>query len=171
MRINFINISIKTLISCLFIQACSTNNVQLLQKKWKSVELRNPQMDEELRLMKIYIDTVSRQAPMMQKTDIDSLKKALQFELDEMLKQQHTILENTLMEFQSNGVVYITSIDGVDSALYRIEEGDIVVDEVGLKGYGEMMKFKILSLTQDSLSLKTIIYGDTSYVNLIPIKN
>ncbi|MBK7690983.1 MAG: hypothetical protein IPJ31_07660 [Bacteroidetes bacterium] len=80
-------------------------------------------------------------------------------------------MENTIMEFKSNGVIYTTSIQGTDSAMYSIDdENNIVIDEAKLKGYGETMKFNILTLSKDSLRVKIIDYGDTSYVSMIPAK-
>lgn len=171
MRINFINISVKLLICSLFFNACQSENSSLLHRKWQSVALSNPQMDEQISFMKHYIDTVGNNDPEIGKhIHLDSLKMVLREELSHILEDQKQMLENTLMNFQSNGVVYITSIDGVDSAMYKLEGNVIIVDEAKLKGYGELMKFEILQLTIDSLKLKSIIYGDTSYVSMIPLK-
>jgi hypothetical protein len=91
------------------------------------------------------------------------------------MSEQQISLENTLMDFKSNGIVYTTSIQGVDSAMYKIEKDKdgtvIIIDEATLKGYGETMKFEILTLKKDTLLLKMIDYGDTSYVTMVPVKS
>ncbi len=171
MRAYFINISTKLLFCCLFLQACHSNDGSLLHKKWKGVELKNPKLDDNIALNKIFIDTLTINNTDFHNQNIDSIKSSLRQELDNIINEQKILLENTLMDFKTNGVVYIHSIDGVDSALYKYENGEIVVDEEALKGYGELMVFKVLNLTNDSLRLKTIIYGDTSYITLVPIKN
>jgi hypothetical protein len=72
------------------------------------------------------------------------------------------------MEFKSNGIAYTTSIDGIDSAMYTIENNFIKIDEAKLKGVGETMTFEILSLSKDTLKMQLVDYGDTSVVVMIP---
>ncbi len=129
-------------------------------------------MDAEITSMQTYIDTIGNKDPdLKDQVNIDSLKMLLKAELDNAIKEQQVTLENTLMEFKSNGVVYTTSIQGTDSAMYSIDdENNIVIDEAKLKGYGETMKFQILSLSKDSLRVKIIDYGDTSFVSMVPAK-
>ncbi|MCC7028860.1 MAG: hypothetical protein IT257_01045 [Chitinophagaceae bacterium] len=173
MRSVFINIAIKVTFCSLIFVSCGSDPKSLLCNKWKSVALRNPQMDNEIAAMKLYIDTVGNQDEALRKQiNIDSFKTILQGELDQAMKEQQLSLENTLMEFKSNGIVYTTSIQGEDSAMYSIDdENNILIEEAKLKGYGETMKFQILSLTKDSLQLKMIDYGDTSYVTMVPVKS
>ena len=49
-------------------------------------------------------------------------------------------------------------------------ENSIKIDEGKLKGYGETMTFEILHLTKDTLSMRFVDYGDTSFVLLVPAK-
>jgi hypothetical protein len=86
------------------------------------------------------------------------------------MKEQQIALENTIMEFKSNGVSYTTSIDGLDSAMYTVEGQFIKFDEAKLKGHGETMTFEILKLDQDTLRVKLIDYGDTSIATMVPVK-
>lgn len=173
MRIVFINIAVKFIFCSILLASCKTDNQSLLRRKWKSVELKNPQMDNEIASMKVYIDTIGdNDAALRKQINIDSLKALLQTELNNAIREQQISLENTLMDFKSNGVVYTTSIQGVDSAMYSIDdENNIVIEEAKLKGYGETMKFQILKLNADSLKLKMIDYGDTSYVTMVPVKD
>ncbi|HMT36945.1 MAG TPA: hypothetical protein PKC41_13875 [Chitinophagaceae bacterium] len=140
------------------------------------MQLKNPQMDQEIASMQAYIDTIGNQdVALRQQINIDSLKAILQTELNNAMSEQQISLENTLMDFKSNGIVYTTSIQGVDSAMYKIEKDKdgtvIIIDEATLKGYGETMKFEILTLKKDTLLLKMIDYGDTSYVTMVPVKS
>lgn len=172
MRFDFMNIAVKAVFCTIIWCACATDNHSLLCKKWKSVALSNPKMDAEITSMQTYIDTIGNKDPdLKDQVNIDSLKMLLKAELDNAIKEQQVTLENTLMEFKSNGVVYTTSIQGTDSAMYSIDdENNIVIDEAKLKGYGETMKFQILSLSKDSLRVKIIDYGDTSFVSMVPAK-
>ena len=172
MRIHFMNIATKVLFCAIIWSACQTDKNSMLCKKWKSVALFNQKMDAEISSMQAYIDTVGNLDPTLSKQiNIDSLKMLLKAELDNAIMEQQVTLENTIMEFKTNGVIYTTSIQGTDSAMYSIdEENNIVIDEAKLKGFGETMKFKILTLSKDSLRVKIIDYGDTSYVSMIPAK-
>lgn len=129
-------------------------------------------MDAEIVSMQTYIDTIGNaDAALRKQINIDSLKLILKAELDRAIKDQQISLENTLMEFKPNGVIYTTSIQGTDSAMYSLDdENNIVIEEAKLKGYGETIKFEILTLNKDSLRLKMIDYGDTSFVSMIPVK-
>lgn len=141
----------------------------MLCKKWKTVALQNYALERELAFMSQYIDTLGNQDPALQKEiNIDSTKKMLAKTLQQSKVEQQQALDNTLMEFLPNGIAYTTSIDGLDSAMYAIEDNFIKIDEAKLKGVGETMTFEILRLTTDSLRLRIIDYGDTSIVTLIP---
>jgi hypothetical protein len=94
----------------------------------------------------------------------------LKAQLTQSLKEQKLAEENTLMEFKSNGVVYTTSIEGTDSAMYHIEDNFIKIDEAKLKGHGETMTFEIMKLDANQLQLRLIDYGDTSIVSMVPVK-
>jgi hypothetical protein len=150
--------------------SCSSNQNQLLQKKWKTVSLQNSTMTREIREMQALIDTIGDNDPELRASiNIDSTKFLLQQELEMALQEQKLAEENTLMEFKPNGVVYTTSIDGIDSAMYSVEEGSMIkIDEAKLKGFGESMTFEMLTLTKDSLRIRLIDYGDTSIVTMIP---
>ena len=121
--------------------------------------------------MKLMIDTLGEKDPELRKTiNIDSAKLILQAELNKSIQEQKLAEENTLMEFVSNGVVYTTSIEGIDSAMYSIEDNFIKIDEAKLKGHGESMTFEILKLSKDSLLLKLVDYGDTSIISMTPVR-
>lgn len=173
MRKYFINIAINSVLFSVFFVSCKNNQQELLSKKWKSVHLENNKMNEEINSMKIYIDTLGENDPDLRKQiNVDSLKSILNIQLENAVREQQMSLDNTMMDFKENGVVYTTSIQGVDSAMYHIDEDNhIVIEEQKLKGYGETMKFEILTLNSDTLLIKMIDYGDTSIVTMIPIKN
>ncbi|MEZ5047162.1 MAG: hypothetical protein R2831_09245 [Chitinophagaceae bacterium] len=56
----------------------------------------------------------------------------------------------------------------MDSAYYEVINDEIKIDEAKLKGYGETMTFTILSLTKDTLKLRMVDYGDTSFIVMVP---
>ncbi|MBK7763353.1 MAG: hypothetical protein IPI46_08255 [Bacteroidetes bacterium] len=161
------------LVAILFISgllSCSAPEKNLIRQKWKTIALNNPKMEAEFLKMQQYIDTVGTLDKFLADTvNIDSLKMSLQTELNQMKESVRISRDNTLMEFKSNGVVYMTSIDGTDSAMYELEKRTIKIDEAKLKGYGESMTFEILKITTDSLRLRLIDYGDTSEVTMVPV--
>lgn len=172
MRKDFINIAVKVIFCCILFSACTNDKKSLLCKKWKSVQLKNLKMDQEIAFMQAYIDTVGdKDIALRKQINVDSLKMLLKTELENAMREQQVSLENTLMEFNRNGVVYTTSIDGTDSAMYSIEDDKmIVMEEAKLKGYGETMKFEILNLNKDTLQLKMVDRGDTSFVTMVPVR-
>lgn len=151
------------------VTACQSDQKSLLCRKWKTVALVNNTMERQLKEMEVYIDTLGDQDPeLRQSIDLDSVKRSLKYVMDQSVGEQQLALEHTLMEFLPNGVAYTTSIDGKDSAMYTLEDKSIKLDEAKLKGFGETMTFDILMLSQDSLKLRLVDYGDTSIVSMIP---
>jgi hypothetical protein len=171
MNLKIIN-KLSTLILLTFVlSSCGNGRDKLLCQKWKTVGLKNSTMDKGIKEMRAYIDTVGLYDEELRKTiDLDSAKKDLEDKLNKTLLEQKVVQESTFMEFNPNGVCYTISTEGIDSAMYSIEEGSIKIDEAKLKGFGETMTFEILKLTKDTLSLRMIDYGDTSVVTMIPIR-
>ena len=128
-------------------------------------------MDAEIQQMTTYIDTLGNQDQEIRKQiNLDSLKLLLKSDLTNMLNEQEQSKENTLLEFRNNGMALMTSIEGTDSAMYSLEGNLIKIDEGKLKGFGETMTFEIISLKPDTLYVKFIDYGDTSFVLMVPTK-
>jgi hypothetical protein len=168
---NFINKILPIACLALLLFSCTSSNKKLLCQKWQTHTLQNAKMEEEIKAMQTLIDTLGQNDPALHiEIDVDSAKRILQSEFNTSLEEARLAKENTFMEFKSNGVVVTTSIDGVDSALYKVEDKWIKVDEASLKGHGESMTFEILSLSKDTLKMKIIDYGDTSFVVMIPAK-
>lgn len=164
-----VNISMFFVCILIGFTACNNDKKDLLCKKWKTIGLKNAKMDAEIASMRTYIDTLGKQDPELAKAmDLDSVKALLTADLEKSLRDQQTALANTLMEFKTNGVSYTTSIDGVDSAYYELEDSFIKFDEAKLKGHGETMTFEILKLEKDSLIVKLVDYGDTSVAIMVP---
>ncbi len=171
MNEKIINISLAIVLVSSCLVACKESSKDILCKKWKTISIQNKKMDEEIAFMKTYIDTLGAQDPELGKTiNLDSVKMMLNAEFQQSMKDQQTALENTIMEFKTNGVSYTTSIDGLDSAMYSIEGQFIKFDEAKLKGHGETMTFEILKLDNDTLRVKLIDYGDTSIATMVPVK-
>lgn len=151
--------------------ACNDSKTKLLYQKWKTIQLQNTKMDQEIATMRAYIDTLGNQDPELAKAiNLDSVKALLSADLEHSLADQKAALANTLMEFKPNGISYTTSIDGTDSAAYQLEGNFIKFDEAKLKGIGETMTFEILQLSADTLKVKLIDYGDTSIATMIPAR-
>lgn len=128
-------------------------------------------MDAEIQQMKMYIDNLGNQDQEIRKQiNLDSLKTLLKSDMSAMLDEQEQSKENTLLEFRNNGMALMTSIEGTDSAMYTLEGNLIKIDEGKLKGFGERMTFEIISLKPDTLHVKFVDYGDTSFVLMVPTK-
>lgn len=127
-------------------------------------------MNKNIQDMQLYIDTVGNQDIFLKKSiNIDSLKKELQAQLNMAIEEQKVSQENSIMNFKNNGMVYSYNIQGVDSAKYIVnEENEIEIDDRDLKGYGELIRMKIIKLSADSLLLRMVDYGDTTFVTMIP---
>lgn len=165
-------IHISIVISILFfVFSCKNDHKTNLCKKWKTVSLKNMAMERQLDYTKEYIDTLGKNDPEFRKlVNLDSVKLLLNNQMKLDLEDQKLQVENLVMEFTKNGIAYNTSIEGVDSAYYSIEGDDIKIDEPKLKGYGETMTFTIMKLSPDSLQLRLVDYGDTSFISMVPVK-
>ena len=169
MNAKIINIAVILCLGFVALTGCQNDQKSMLCRKWKTVKLENAKMDMEIATMRAYIDTLGANDPELALAmDLDSVKSLLTTSLEASLDEQQAALSNTLMEFQSNGVAYTTSIDGIDSAFYTLEGNFIKFDEAKLKGHGETMTFEILTLNQDTLKVKLIDYGDTSIAYMVP---
>lgn len=127
-------------------------------------------MNKNIQEMQLYIDTVGNNDIFLKKSiNIDSLKKELHEQLDMAIEEQKVSQENAIMDFKKTGIVYSYSIQGVDSAKYIVnEENEIEIDDRDLKGYGELIRMKIIKISADSLLLRMVDYGDTTFVTMIP---
>ena len=169
MKLKIINILASFFIAVVFLFRCKDANQDLLCKKWKTIALQNSKMEQEIKFMEQYVDTIGQNDPELRMAiNLDSAKMQMKEEMQQSLFEQKQAIENTLMEFKSNGIAYTTSIDGIDSAMYTIENNFIKIDEAKLKGVGETMTFEILSLSKDTLKMQLVDYGDTSVVVMIP---
>jgi hypothetical protein len=169
MKLKIINILASFFIAVVFLFGCIDANQDLLCKKWKTIALQNSKMEQEIKFMEQYVDTIGQNDPELRMAiNLDSAKMQMKEEMQRSLFEQKQAIENTLMEFKSNGIAYTTSIDGIDSAMYTIENNFIKIDEAKLKGVGETMTFEILSLSKDTLKMQLVDYGDTSVVVMIP---
>jgi hypothetical protein len=169
MRLTIINVLfLSNLI--ISIVGCNNNTQTHLYNKWKTVKLINAKMEAELLAMQTYIDTLGNQDPILKNDSklVAETKQLLAQDLKNNMEAYQIAKENMLLEFLSNGMCYITTTDGVDSAMFHLEENFIKIDETKLKGYGETMTFEILSLKKDSLHLKLIDYGDTAFITMTP---
>lgn len=169
MKLKIINILGSFFIAMVYLTACKDSKTDLLCKKWKTVALQNTKMEQEMKFMEQYVDTIGQNDPELRSSvNLDSAKMLIKEEMQRSVLEQKQAIENTLMEFKTNGIAYTTSIDGVDSAMFSIENNFIKIDEAKLKGVGETMTFEILSLSKDTLKMQLVDYGDTSVVVMIP---
>ena len=126
MKLKIINILASFFIAIVFLTACKDSKTDLLCKKWKTVALKNTKMEEEMKFMEQYVDTIGQNDPELRlAVNLDSTKMLIKEEMQRSLLEQKQAIENTLMEFKANGIAYTTSIVGVDSSIYSIENNFI----------------------------------------------
>lgn len=171
MRTHFVNIAVNLLFCGFLLLSCNENRQDLLCKTWKGVALKNDRMDQDIRNMQTYIDTLGdKDAYLQSQFDIDSLKALLQAELNKGLQKQQEALESTRMEFRRNGIIISHSAQTTDTAQFQLKgENDIQITET--KGNHKQLHYQIISLTRDTLKMQIEESGEINLVTMIPVKN
>ncbi len=155
-------ISLSLLSLTLIISACKNDGEeQLLAKKWQAIELQNPDLDSIIREQSAFLDTVGSHTTAEENEkiygfkDVDSAKVALKAQLDDYKAMQQHAVENTKFEFMTNGMVKMNFSGQEDSASwYYDDDGDLIIDEMKLKGAGSKIRMKVLELDNDHMKLK-----------------
>ncbi len=149
--------------------ACQDNQEQAIIKKWKSTKIENSTYKKEVAYYKNLLDTITEQNDMIEYFgSVDSFKRFVEADLAQQEELQKTNLENTFMEFRADKMVYFTSVDGVDSARWHIEDKEIVMEVEEFTGNPEITRFSILKLDNNNLHLQMINQYDTSTILLKP---
>lgn len=165
------------LLSVVFLASCKQKREDIIARKWQETAIQNAQMDEVMKSQQAFIDTVGSHtdaASNLQQygvTNIDSFKQMMQLNMDSFKAMQRRVVEKTQFDFQHNGVVYIHSEDGVDSASWYFEEdGALMLDEQKLKGTGSQLRVEVVTLTDTLLNLRFRENNSTSNALFKPAK-
>lgn len=150
-----------------FFGACNGDKASMISKKWKTTDIENTSIKKEMAYYKALMDTMTEKNEMVEFFgSVDSFKKVIVEDLAKQEEMQKTSLENSFMEFKKNKKVYFTSVDGVDSANWYIEEDDIVVDDEEFTGVSTVTRLSIVELDKNNLTVRMINQYDTSTIRM-----
>ncbi len=166
-----VNTAILRSFSCLmllFLAACGTGENAQITKKWKTIDIKNSSLDREFAYYQTLMDTITENNERLEFFDnsVDSFKRFTTETFKEQRELMKREVENSFMEFNPNGNAYFTSINGVDSAKWKIEENEIVLDTEEFTGVPGVIRLAILELSNDNLKLKKVDQYDTSIITL-----
>jgi hypothetical protein len=151
--------------------ACNNKNTDIVQK-WKVVDVQNPNLKKQIEAAIIDIDTTGNNDDIVtQYISKDSLKLARKAALEADIEEQQALVNSLQFDFRNDERVYISSIAGTDSALWRIEnKTSLVIDGPALTGIGDAELYEIVSLSKDTLKLKNVQLNDSVTIIMIPNK-
>ena len=158
--------------------SCKKERKDMLARVWQEVSTQNQQFDEVMRSQQQFIDTVGSHTTPAENlaaygsSNIDSFRRSMQINMDSFKKMQQQSVAKTQFDFRENGIVYIHSDIGVDSASWKLEEDGttLVLDEQKLKGTGTSLQMEIIHLSDTSLKLKFNDNNSSSIANFVPAK-
>ena len=149
------------LLLCLLLAACSPSRKKQIIGLWQEVKVINPQLDSAIFVQRIFMDTVGREMDSMaiqshyHTDNIDTFKANMNAQLTEYLRAQTHAINATWFEFHRDGLVYLHSDTGLDSAKYYFDDdGALMLDEAALKGGGSKLRMEVLMLNDTGLQLK-----------------
>jgi hypothetical protein len=154
------SIFLAPLFACLLLISCKEKKEHKLTGKWQEVAVINPELDEAMHDQQIFADTVggsttAEQNKALYGTDnVDTMRAALKKNLDSFRLEQYKVIDATRFDFRDNGILYINSIQGIDSAnWYLDDEGALILDEAKLKGNGNKIRMEVVELSDTLLKL------------------
>jgi len=145
----------------LAVVSCKEQKGSKLIGLWQETAVINPQLDGAVEEQKLFADTVGNSTDSLQNislygTDnIENMRAALRANLDSFRMAQIESMNATRMEFREDSMMYIHTIDGVDSSKWYIDEdGGLILDEAAMKGAGNKIRMDILHLSDTMLKLQ-----------------
>jgi hypothetical protein len=147
------------LLALLIMAACKPSQEQLIIGLWQEVNVKNPEMDSAYDQQRMFLDTVGSRTDSMTNillygtTDIDTFKKQQRDNLDAFKRAQEKAIAETWFDFHPDGIVYLHSMDGLDSANWYFEDKALMLDEQKLKGGGAKIRMDIRQLNDTALML------------------
>jgi hypothetical protein len=155
-----------------FIASCQSNSSSLLVGKWKATALKNPAMDREIAKAIADIDTFGNTDIEMQSViNIDSFKQMRKQMMNNDIAEQKKALQEISYTFSDKGIAYISDGSATDSALWTIEDKNILkIDAPALTGLGDLQLFTIASINENNLVLQMAVGTDTSQMTLQKVK-
>lgn len=129
--------------------------------KWRGVSQENPQLEMMYKQGLVTLDTVGNSTTPEQNmklygtTDIAAFKVEQKRVMDSFMRSQESYTRSTTIDLRKNGIVYFNFNGDVDSANWDInEEGELIFDEMKLKGAGEKLTMLIEYVSDTGMKLK-----------------
>ncbi|HXS37681.1 MAG TPA: hypothetical protein VN721_13335 [Flavipsychrobacter sp.] len=158
--------------------ACKRDKQSMLIRKWHAISFDNPQMDEYFKEGQEYIDTVGKTADAQTNeqlygtSNMDSVRHVLQSRLDSVKGMQVQNVQDTWFDFRKNGLAILNFSGSIDSTKwYFDDDGNLMLDELKLKGSGDRIKMNIIELNDTLLKLKFVENGAMGTVTFHPEQN
>ena len=159
------------------LQSCKESREDQLVGEWQEVAVVNPQLEEAIIEQQVFSDTVGRTTTPEQNlalygtADIEAMRAGLKVNLDSFRKSQFEAVQATRFDFKKGGLLYIHSMDGVDSSnWYLDDDGALIMDEAKLKGAGNKIRMEISELSDTLLKLQFTEQYLTSTAVFKPVK-
>lgn len=155
--------------------SCKRTTKDKLTGTWRATSLVNHQMDTVMMQSQQFIDTLGKSTDTVANTqlygtsNIDSLRKSLQGQLDSIKKMQDAAVKGTVFEFRKDGTALLSFSGKKDSTKWSLEDDStLVLDELKEKGAGDNVKMQILQLTDTALQLRFMENNSNSIVTFHP---
>jgi len=170
--------SILFLVLIIAIIACNRTKKDMLIRNWHAVKLDNPQLNDMIQQQQLFIDTVGTSTnaevnrTLYNTTRIDSLKSALQSQLDSFVVLQKMALANTWFNFKKSGIAVLTFNGATDSTSWHFDDdGTLILDELQQTGGVDKLKMLVVQLNDTVLRLRFMQNNINSVVSFHPEKN
>lgn len=138
-----------------------------LEGKWQAVGITAPgedsMMQEQMKMYTAQVEGMKEVDPQMAKqfgtSNLDSAKAMMRAQIaampEQISKNKEESVKNFNFTLQSNGVALQTAKEGIDSAAWYTAKKDelLVLDPIAMKREGNLLVFKIIYSSKDSLSL------------------
>lgn len=153
-------VSLFLFISFVIIASCKPSREDQIIGLWQEVNIKNPQIDEAMEQQMLFLDTVglhtdsAANLTLYGYANIDTFKKAVKTNIDSYKKAQSKSITETWFDFHKNGIVYLHSEDGTDSAKWYFEDKALILDEQKLKDGGATIRMDVLALDDTALQLQ-----------------
>lgn len=148
-----------------------------LTGKWRGVSQENPQLETMYKQGLLTLDTVGEHTTPEQNkelygtTDIAAFKVEQRKVMDSFMRSQETYTKSTTIELRKDGIVYFNFNGAADSANWEInEDGELIFDEMKLKGAGEKLTMLVEYVSDTGLKLKFNEEGFVGSVTFHPEK-
>ena len=167
--------SLLLVFSIALLASCKGNKRTAILNTWHAVQLDNHSMDSALQSMQAFIDTVGKNTDaatnmeMYGATNIDSLKKILQVQLDSVNVMQDRALKETVFKFRKDSVAILSFSGNTDSMKWYFDtDTSITLNNLGGIGSMDQVRMEVISLSDTAMKLRFKENGTSSTVTFHP---